>query len=114
MNSGKSTRGYLVDVKETNSISGAVTFEYDVEYSVDGRLTKKIFVNSPESLGFKEGDSLTVWYSSANPEISLLDPQLSGFKETLFALIFCLNAIVIFILVLFNIIRGKNDKDAIE
>ncbi|MCA0398590.1 MAG: hypothetical protein LCH51_14400 [Bacteroidetes bacterium] len=108
MRNGEKVKGYLIGVKEErNSISGAVTFEYDVEYSVYGKLTRKVFVSSPESLEFQVGDTVPVVYSNFKPSISLLEPQLSDYKPTLFALIFCVIVVVVSVLFLINIVRGK-------
>ena len=66
-----------------------------------------MFVSSPESLEFQVGDTVPVVYSNFKPSISLLEPQLSDYKPTLFALIFCVIVVVVSVLFLINIVRGK-------
>ncbi len=81
------TNGIVVKMKERNSIDADLSFDYYIEYNVNGARYQLIHTKSINPAKYDIGDTVIVKFSSRKPNYSTAHTDWHQYNSLLYALI---------------------------
>ena len=100
------TKGVITNVTENNSIGGGLSFKYQTNYTVEGKMYDRSFLSSPEPLKLRTGDAVTILYVVTRPEISTLTTA----EFSRISLLWSLGALAVILVFLIGALAGLARK----